>query len=124
MPRTKVNIFLIFTIQSMPEIPLDIYESPAEMVVHLPLWWVSKESISLALDANMLTIIAQRTKPSVKESLTSRDQQCYRGSFEKTIAIPSTSFFNGITSTLTPENILIITIPKVMVPKHIPVTVE
>lgn len=108
----------------MPEIPLDIYESPAEMVIHLPLGWVDKKSISLALDSNRLTITAQRTKPSVKESLTPRDQQCYRWSFEKSITIPSTSFFNGIVSTLSPENILIITIPKVMVPKNIPVTVE
>lgn len=108
----------------MPEIPMDVYESPAEMIIHLPLWWVDKESLNLTLNESLLTIQAQRVQPTVKESLATKLQSCYRWSFEKTVSLPATSFFNGIQSILTPSNILIITIPKVMVPDSVPVTIQ
>lgn len=107
-----------------PDIPLDIYDSPAEMIILLPLWGVDKDSIQLSLDQNRLIITAQRKTPEIKPSLTPLSQQCYRWSFEKKIDIPPTSFFNGIHSRLTPENILIITVPKVMVPESISIDIE
>ena len=69
-------------------------------------------------------VTAQRNQPTIKPSLTPTTQSCYRGAFEKRIQLPATSFFNGIQSTLTPENILIITVPKVLIPKHLAVTIE
>ena len=107
-----------------PDIPVDIYDSPAEMVIYLPLWWVMKDSIALGLDEHTLTITADRQAPTPKPTLSPKQQQCYRGTFTKTISLPASSFFNGITSTLTPENILIITVPKVLVPQTVSVTIQ
>ena len=32
------------------DIPYDIYESPNEVVIIMPLWWVKKESLELKVE--------------------------------------------------------------------------
>ena len=33
-----------------PNIPYDMYESPQEVVIVLPLWWVKKESVEVKIE--------------------------------------------------------------------------
>lgn len=108
----------------MIDIPVDIYTSPTEFVVVMPLWWVKKTSISLKLENTMLTISWLRESPSLKESLTPTEQTCYRWPFSKSIELPVNSYFNNIHSELSKDNILTIIVPKVFVPEELTVTIK
>jgi len=105
-------------------IPYDIYESENEIVVILPLWWVNKESIDVKLSKNNLLINWKRQKPELKDDLVSQKEDCYWGEFQAQIQLPLTVFFDKIKASLTPENILIITVPKYKLPEDVKLSVE
>jgi len=105
-------------------IPYDIYESENEIVVILPLWWVSKESIDVKLNKNNLLIKWKRQKPELKDDLVPQKEDCYWGEFEAQIQLPLTVFFDKIKASLTAENILIITVPKYKLPEDVKLSVE
>lgn len=106
------------------DIPVDIFDSPTEFVVVIPLWWVEKSSVQLSLQGLLLTITWTRMKPDIKDSLSPVSQKCYRWTFKKVLEIPSNSYFNNIHSELSPTNILTIIVPKVIVPESITVLVK
>lgn len=110
--------------ESQIDIPVDLYDSPTEFVVVMPLWWVDKQSVSLTLSETTLTIKAMRTPPKLKDALTPKQQKCFWGSFVKHVTLPANSYFNNIQSTLTPENILIVTVPKVFIPEELVVDIQ
>lgn len=110
--------------ESQVDIPVDLYDSPTEFVVVMPLWWVDKQSVSLTLSETTLTIKATRTPPKLKDALAPKQQKCFWGSFVKHVTLPANSYFNNIHSTLTPENILIVTVPKVFIPEELTVDIQ
>lgn len=61
--------------------------------------------------------------PAMKDSVVALSEQCFWGSFEKRIELPDHVYFEKIYSELTPENTLLITVPKVMRPDEIPVKI-
>lgn len=105
-------------------VPMDIYDSPQEMVIILPLGGVKKSSIKLQLQGLQLKIIWERLKPQLKVSLVSMQEKCFRGSFTKIVELPWNAVFDSIQSELSPENTLTIIIPKVTVPEEIVVTIK
>ena len=62
--------------ENVPSIPYDIYESPQELVIFLPFWWVKKESINLSIRDYKLVISWVRLKPEIKESLIPLKESC------------------------------------------------
>lgn len=64
--------------QQAPRIPYDVYESPQEIVILLPLGGVKKESIKLSIKDYRLVIIGERNKPKVKDHLIPLKEECYR----------------------------------------------
>lgn len=108
----------------MIEIPIDIYQSSAEILVLMPLGWVAKSSVHIALQEYTLVITGERKQPDLRADLTPLEQSCYRGTFEKKIALPPNVYFDRIQSKLNQDNILLIIIPKVILPEKIPVIVE
>lgn len=106
------------------EIPYDVYESNKEMVVVLPLAWVSKSNISLTLDQYQLTISGSRTKPQLKSDLSIMKEECYRWEFTQSISLPQWVFFEKIHSHFGTDNILTITIPKLQIPEKINVIID
>lgn len=106
------------------KIPYDIYESPSEIFIIIPLWGVKKESLQLEIKEYKLHISGIREKINIKESLNPVRQQCYRGEVHEIINLPNHIYFDKIHSKLTPENILQIIIPKAVVPNHIKVDIE
>ena len=106
------------------KIPHDIYESENEIVVILPLWWVKKESLDIKLEENLLIVNGQRQKPELKDNLVLQKEECYWWEFKVSIALPLTVYFDRIKPVLTKENILIINIPKYVLPKDIKLSVE
>lgn len=105
-------------------IPYDIYESPQEVVIVLPLGGVQKDSIKLSIKNYRLIISGKRTKPTVKDSLLPLKEECYRWNIEQVIDLPPQVYFDKIHSKLTPDNTLHIVVPKALIPEKIEVEVE
>jgi len=105
-------------------IPYDVYESENEIVVILPLWWVNKNSIEAKLDKNNLIVRGKRKRPELKDDLVPQKEDCYWWDFEAHIQLPLTVFFDKIKANLTPENILIITVPKYKLPEDVKLSIE
>lgn len=108
----------------MIEIPIDVYQSHWEIVVLIPLGGVTKDSVSLTLQEYTLLVKWERKQPSLRDDFVPLEQSCYRGTFEKKISLPPNVYFDRIQSKLSPDNILTIIIPKVILPDQIPVVVE
>ncbi len=105
-------------------IPVDMYESKQELVFVIPLWWVDKASIHLSIEHYKLIIMGERVKPDFKDWFALLQGECYRGPIEQKIDLPSHIVFDKIHSSLTKDNILIITLPKYSVPEKIDVHIE
>ncbi|PJA48058.1 MAG: hypothetical protein CO170_03805 [candidate division SR1 bacterium CG_4_9_14_3_um_filter_40_9] len=105
-------------------IPYDIYESPQEVVIVLPLGGVQKDSVKLSIKNYRLIISGKRAKPTVKENLLPLKEECYRGNIEQVIDLPPQVYFDKIHSKLTPDNTLQIVVPKALIPEKIEVEVE
>ncbi len=110
--------------KDVPSIPYDIYESPQELVIILPLGWVDKSSLKLAIKDYRLVITWKRNKPKVKDNFIPLREDCYRGEISQVIDLPPQVYFDKIHSKLTPENILHIIVPKALIPEKISLEVE
>jgi HSP20 family molecular chaperone IbpA len=110
--------------QETPRIPYDIYESPQEIVILLPLGWVKKDTLSLSIKDYKLVISGQRIKPKIKDHLIPLKEECYRWPIDQIIDLPPQVYFDKIHSKLTPDNTLQIIVPKALVPEKISLEVE
>jgi len=105
------------------KIPVDIYESPQELVIVMPMWWVKKEDIKIRLEKTNLNIAWIRKPPKLKENLKKVQQECFWWEFKHTIPLPKNIFFDKISSKLTDTNILIITVPKIIIPEKLEIQI-
>jgi len=105
-------------------VPMDIYDSPQEMVLILPLGGVEKSSVSLQLLWNRLVISGKRVQPSLKESLTPMQEHCFWWDFSSDVDLPANAAVDRIWSELSPENILHIVVPKIITPESIVVNIQ
>jgi HSP20 family molecular chaperone IbpA len=106
------------------DIPVDLYDSPQEFVVIMPLGWVEKTSIQLWIEDNELIIQGERKMPLLKISLVQSSWSCYRGGFSSRIKLPSSTAYDRIHSQLSPENVLTVIVPKIIIPEKITVEIE
>jgi len=111
-------------VQETPRIPYDIYESPQEIVILLPLGWVKKDTLKLAIKDYRLVITWERIKPKLKDHLIPLKEECYRWLIEQIIDLPPQVYFDKIHSKLTPDNTLQIIVPKALIPEKIKLEVE
>jgi HSP20 family molecular chaperone IbpA len=110
--------------KKIPSIPYDMYESPQEVVVIIPLWWVKKETLEVKIENYRILIHWFRVAPKLKESCIPIQEECYRGPIELEIEIPPQVYFDRIHSKLTLDNTLHIIVPKALVPDRIQLEVE
>jgi HSP20 family molecular chaperone IbpA len=103
---------------------MDIYESPKEIVIMMPLWGVQKKSIELYFDDFTLQIKGLRVKPKLKDDFVIQQDECYRWEFTQEVQLPPYVYFDRITSTVNADNILLITIPKALHPWKMKVEVK
>jgi HSP20 family molecular chaperone IbpA len=113
-----------FNKEEMPTIPYDIYESPQELVLFLPLWGVKKESLSLSIKDYKLVISGERIQPMIKDNLLPLKESCYRWPIQQEIDLPPQVYFDKIHSKLSADNILQIIVPKALIPEKIALEVE
>jgi HSP20 family molecular chaperone IbpA len=62
----------------MPIIPYDMYESPQELVIILPLGAVKKESVEIQIADYRILIKGIREQPKLKSSCIPIQEDCYR----------------------------------------------
>ena len=105
-------------------IPYDIFESPKELVIIIPVAGVSQDSISLKIDQYKLHIKAMRKRPQLKDDLVPKQEKCYRGPVSLIIDLPPNIYFDRIHSKLSKDNVLSIIIPKNIIPDQIPVELD
>jgi len=110
--------------QETPHIPYDIYESPQEIVILLPLGWVKKETLKLSIKDYRLVIFGERIKPKIKDHLIPLKEECYRWPIDQIIDLPPQVYFDKIHSKLTPDNTLQVIVPKALIPDKITLEVE
>lgn len=112
------------TEQGSPNIPYDMYESPQEVIIILPLWAVRKESLEVKIENYRILIRWERVAPKLKDSCIAIQEECYRWPIELEIDIPPQVYFDKIHSKLTLDNTLEIIVPKALVPEKIKLEVE
>ena len=110
--------------KKVPSIPYDMYESPQEVVIIIPLGWVKKETVNEKIENYRILIRWNRIAPKLKESCIPIQEECYRGNIELQIEIPPQVYFDRIHSKLTLDNTLHIIIPKALIPDKIQLEVE
>lgn len=110
--------------ESRINIPYDIYESPSEMVIIMPLGGVKKESVDISIDDYRLVIRWTRKKIELKDDCVPLKEECYRWDIEQKLDLPPQAYFDKIHSKLTWDNILQIIVPKSIVPEKIKLEVE
>lgn len=107
-----------------PEIPYDIYESNKEILIIIPLGGVKKDSLSIRIENYRLFVEGERVFLQTKETLIPLKESCYRGKISQVIDLPSQVYLDTIHSKLSPENILEIIVPKVLVPEKIDIEIQ
>lgn len=116
-------IFPVFMYQSV-DIPVDLYDSPQEFVVIMPVGGVEKTTVQLRIEWGELVIQGERKMPELKMTLVQTSGSCYRWGFSRRVKLPANAAFDRIHSQLSPENILTVIVPKVIVPEKIVVEVQ
>lgn len=106
------------------DIPMDVYESWDEIVIVLPLGGVSKNSIEVYLEKTKLIIKADRKQPKLKSSLNPLQQECFWGEFTREIQLPQNVYFNKIHTKMLDWNILMIVVPKVIIPDKMKLDID
>lgn len=106
------------------DIPMDLYESNDEITIIIPLWWVDKESIEISLEKTTIIVSGERLQPKIKESLIPLKQECFRWKFQKDILLPQNVYFDKIHTQLLKNNVLVITVPKIIIPEKIKLQIE
>lgn len=109
---------------TITEIPFDVYESPQELVLIMPLGGVKKNSLEIKIEDYRVVIRGVRETVKLKSSFTPLKEECYWGKIEKKIDLPPNVYFDKIHSKLSPENILEIIIPKTSIPEKVALKIE
>jgi HSP20 family molecular chaperone IbpA len=99
------------------QIPMDVYESPREIVIIIPLGGVQKKSVEMYFEDYNLIITGKRTQPKIKDDLLPLQQECYWWEFHQQVELPPHIYYDRIQSTISPENILQIIVPKSLKPE-------
>ena len=105
------------------QLSIDVYQTPAEIVVKSTIAGVKPEDIDISINNDMLTI---RGKREMQEEIHGNHylyRECYWGSFSRSVILPVEVEANKIEATL--ENgILTVTLPKAKSAKQISIKVK
>ena len=105
------------------QLSIDVYQTPAEIVVKSTIAGVKPEDIDISINNDMLTI---RGKREMQETINNNHylyRECYWGSFSRSVILPVEVESNKIEATL--ENgILTVTLPKAKSAKQISIKVK
>ena len=84
------------TDNNIPNIPYDLYESPQEIILIMPLGGVNKETLEITVKDYRLLIKGERKKTNFKQTLIPLKEECYRGTIQQIIDLPPNIYFDKI----------------------------
>jgi HSP20 family protein len=92
-------------------LPLDIYETPEELVVRAVVPGVSPDGIDIQVQAGVLTIRATSEEPSVPDGATWLVREVMPGEYIRQVTLPRTIEADGASSSFE-DGVLTLTLPK------------
>ncbi len=105
------------------QLSIDVYQTPAEIVVKSTIAGVKPEDIDISINNDMLTIRGKREMQETINNDLYLYRECYWGSFSRSFILPLEVEADKIEATL--ENgILTITLPKAKSAKQISIKVK
>lgn len=95
------------------QIAVDVLDTAEEIIIVAPVAWVDPSEIDIALSRNILTISGERKNPPIYlEAKRMLVEECYYGSFSRSIILPENLAFNKIRATVD-HNTIMVHIPKI-----------
>ena len=91
---------------------VDVYQTDEEIVIVAPVAGVSPDDIDISLNGDMITIKGRREMKPKENEVDYLYQECFWGSFSRTIILPSEIEPEKVRATLK-EGILKIYLPKI-----------
>ena len=98
------------------QLALDVYQTDEHLYIVAPVAGVPPEDISVEINDEVLSIQGKREFSMKKETVDHLTQECFWGSFARSIVLPPNVNTNKMTATFK-HGILTIKIPKVEQPK-------
>jgi len=93
------------------QLAIDVYETPAEIVIKAPIAGVRPEDLDLLITDDVITIRGQRKKTEGVSEESYLCQECYWGSFSRSYILPVAVDADSAKAALK-DGVLSVTIPK------------
>jgi len=105
------------------ELLLDVYQDDKNIYVKSTIAGVKPEDLEISINNDMLTIRGQRTQADEVKEKDYFYQECYWGSFSRSLILPVEVKTDKVSATLK-DGVLTITLPKLQRQRNIPIKIN
>lgn len=95
------------------QLAVDVYQTKDSVVVKAPIAGVRPEDIDIAISEDVMTIRGDRKEETVVEKEHYYVQECFWGSFSRSIILPTSTIAEKAQATLK-DGVLTVVVPKVV----------
>ncbi len=95
------------------QLAVDVYQTKDSVVVKAPIAGVRSEDIDIAISEDVMTIRGDRKEETTIEKEHYYVQECFWGSFSRSIILPTSTIAEKAQATLK-DGVLTVTVPKVV----------
>ena len=95
------------------QLAVDVYQTKDSVVVKAPIAGVRSEDIDIAISEDVMTIRGDRKEEVIVEKEHYYVQECFWGSFSRSIILPTSTIAEKAQATLK-DGVLTVTVPKVV----------
>ncbi len=95
------------------QLAVDVYQTKDSVVVKAPIAGVRSEDIDIAISEDVMTIRGDRKEESIVEKEHYYVQECFWGSFSRSIILPTSTIAEKAQATLK-DGVLTVVVPKVV----------
>ena len=105
------------------ELLLDVYQDDKNIYVKSTIAGVKPEDLEISINNDMLTIRGRRTQEDEVKEKDYFYQECYWGSFSRSLILPVEVKTDKVSATLK-DGVLTITLPKLQRQRNIPIKIN
>ena len=95
------------------QLAVDVYQTKDSVVVKAPIAGVRPDDIDIAISEDVMTIRGDRKEETIIEKEHYYVQECFWGSFSRSIILPTSTIAEKANATLK-DGVLTVTVPKVV----------
>lgn len=95
------------------QLAVDVYQTKDSVVVKAPIAGVRSEDIDIAISEDVMTIRGDRKEETIVEKEHYYVQECFWGSFSRSIILPTSTIAEKANATLK-DGVLTVEVPKVV----------